>query len=421
MKIIWLLILLLIVNGLTANVFVLNTVSQTISKIDLTNGTVNNAFAYTGLFPNKMATTDEYIYLTNSGDNNIRKIRIETGATILNIQLESYSNPYDILISDNYAYVTGMLTNKVYKIDLNTDSTVAELSVGVAPLGITAYNGLLYVANSGYQYPSYLPGELTVIDLDTFSVLTTIAVPLSPYRMLVDNEGLLHLVCSGNYDDVWGEIALIDTNTLQVIDNIPLTFYPTNIVMTPGNRVYVANAFGGGLFAYDLPDLEIVHDDDNLFSEGGSALAVDSERLWIADAGDFNSNSVISVYDLTENLLTNYQTALGAVDIAFKPVATTVTDNIIIPPIPMLSCYPNPFQNYTEIRYNNPSDHASRELSISIYNLKGQKVRELSTSYGSISWNGKDMSGNRCRPGVYLLKIVDDEGFSQTGKITLIR
>ncbi|MBW6515577.1 MAG: T9SS type A sorting domain-containing protein [Candidatus Cloacimonetes bacterium] len=415
-----LMILTTLITCLVAELFVLNSVSQTISRIDLATESVNNTFALTGLFPNKMAIKDGYIYLTNSGDSNIQVIDIENGSTTVTIQLENYSNPYDLLIHQEYAYVTGMLTDKVYKIDLATNSVVAELTVGVAPLGLIVYNDLLYVANSGYQYPSYLPGELTVIDLEDFSTLTTIPVPLSPYRMIVDNDGFLHLVCSGNYLDVMGEVVVINTDDQEIVEQIPLNTYATNIILSPWNRVYIADAFGAGLLAYDLPDFEIVYDSDDLFSTGGSALAIYEDRLFVADAGDFMSNSIVRIYDAEENFLNSYQTAMGAVDIAFRPSTTNIAEDVIISP-QMFKVYPNPFQAKAEIKVFSDPYGNDEEFEITIYNLRGQRIRKLVTSSFSISWDGKDGSGKLCAPGVYLLKFSNKNGVDQTGKITLIK
>lgn len=424
---------LLAVVSLPAEIFVLNTISQTVSRIDLTTQSVNNTFALTGLYPNKMAVEENYIYLTNSGDNNLRKIEISTGVIETTIALENYSNPYDIVIYESFAYVTGMLTNKVYKLDTLTDNVVDEIAVGVAPTGLLTYNGLLYVANSGFQYPSYHPGELTVIDLQNFSVLTTISVPLNPQRMIVDDDDYLHLVCTGDYGSETGTIVIIDTMNHEVINSIPLTIYPANIAITPLGRVYVGDAFGGGLFAYDTPSLEIVHSCESLFSAGGSAITVYAEYLLVADAAGFVSNSVIRFYNFQEELVESYQSAIGAIDIVFPPFQTDVTDEVIVKPS-FVSLYPNPFRDeITILVAGGSSDRAcnlnanfgeydgGKELTISIYNLKGQLVRRLSTAGNVSSWDGMNDNGESCPAGIYLFRIYHDRVFISSGKITLIR
>jgi hypothetical protein len=69
--------------------------------------------------------------------------------------------------------------------------------------------------------------------------------------------------------------------------------------------------------------------------------------------------------------------------------------------------YPNPFTNYTEIKY---SLNKASKVNISIYNTKGQLVRTLVNSKvkagsQSISWNCKDEYGRQVSSGLYLYKL----------------
>ena len=100
----------------------------------------------------------------------------------------------------------------------------------------------------------------------------------------------------------------------------------------------------------------------------------------------------------------------------------------------MITCYPNPFSTSTTISYNattrlrcaTPWQANSHELSqMSIYNVKGQLVREIlpiTSSPGlpvSVTWDGKDESGKEVSAGVYLYKIDDEDGF--WGKVVRLR
>jgi hypothetical protein len=69
--------------------------------------------------------------------------------------------------------------------------------------------------------------------------------------------------------------------------------------------------------------------------------------------------------------------------------------------------YPNPFNPVTTIAYSLPEDS---QISISIYNIKGQKVKTLVTgtqpagSY-NVSWNGKDECDKDVTSGIYFYKL----------------
>lgn len=69
--------------------------------------------------------------------------------------------------------------------------------------------------------------------------------------------------------------------------------------------------------------------------------------------------------------------------------------------------YPNPFNPSTTISFSIPEDS---EVQISIYNLKGQKIRNLvSQNYQrgiyNVEWDGNNTSGNQAGSGVYLYEL----------------
>ena len=84
--------------------------------------------------------------------------------------------------------------------------------------------------------------------------------------------------------------------------------------------------------------------------------------------------------------------------------------------------YPNPFNPETTIEFALPK---TSKVTMSIYNLTGQLVRELvrseySAGYHRVIWNGLDSRGNMVGSGVYIYTLKADN-FSQTRKMILIR
>ncbi|MFQ5606155.1 MAG: FlgD immunoglobulin-like domain containing protein [bacterium] len=70
--------------------------------------------------------------------------------------------------------------------------------------------------------------------------------------------------------------------------------------------------------------------------------------------------------------------------------------------------YPNPFNPTTEIRYALPDNS---QVTLSIFNLVGQKVRTLvdetqSPGYYSIFWDGKDEFAKDVASGIYVYRII---------------
>ncbi|MDO9577022.1 MAG: T9SS type A sorting domain-containing protein [Candidatus Cloacimonadales bacterium] len=75
-----------------------------------------------------------------------------------------------------------------------------------------------------------------------------------------------------------------------------------------------------------------------------------------------------------------------------------------------LSNYPNPFNPSTMILFNLPEDF-SGQADLSIYNLKGQKIKTLSNLQitqspdHQIVWNGTDQTGQPVSSGIYFYKL----------------
>lgn len=74
---------------------------------------------------------------------------------------------------------------------------------------------------------------------------------------------------------------------------------------------------------------------------------------------------------------------------------------------------PNPFTNSVEIRWTSGENLMTNDqcpMTISIYDVSGKLVRSFSllpphsSLFSSVVWNGKDLSGNEVKPGIYFLK-----------------
>ncbi|MCH7689907.1 MAG: T9SS type A sorting domain-containing protein [candidate division Zixibacteria bacterium] len=84
--------------------------------------------------------------------------------------------------------------------------------------------------------------------------------------------------------------------------------------------------------------------------------------------------------------------------------------------------YPNPFNPITTIEFKLP---IRSNISISIYNMLGQKVKQLvnqefSAGNYRITWDGTTSNGVRASTGVYFYRL-ETESFVQTKKMILLK
>ena len=389
--------------------YVLNSGSETLSRIDLVTSEIDNAFVSLGSMPNRFVCSNDRIYVVNSGDNSIQKIDAATGETITNIFLETSSNPYDLIICEDYLYVTGGLTNQVYKIDLMTDEVIDQVNVGVNPAGLAVMNGKLYVGNTDYMC-NYAACSISVIDLADFTVVNTITTAANPQYLLAD-ENYLHISCTGNWVDMMGSIQIMDIVSEEIIHTIPMGGYCGDLTLTSQGIVYIGDAMNIAVYAYDAASWNVIYDPATPFTPGGSVVEANSENLVIL-GGEWGQNFTVDVYDTNENYITEYQVGLYGTDMKFQPEATPVNDSEIITTL-NVTAYPNPFSS--QIFFSIP-DSRSEITFITIYDIKGRMINEVIPSQNS-TWNGMDQNGNPSPNGIYFSKLITSDNRIQTTKL----
>lgn len=398
------------------NVYVVNSNSQTLSQIDLAEQQVENSFAILGQTPgsapNKIALTQQFAYVVITYENTLEKINLNTGQKVASIYLEDSSYPNDIEIVGNYGYVTGNNSYKLYKVDLETEEMVGSLEVGKAPQGMAVYNDFLYVANTGFDISTYEydPGTVSVIELDDFTVYKTIETSLNPCEFAVVGNKL-HLVCTGNYVDVPGNIEIIDPVEKEVEYTLELGGCPQAIASN-GNKAFIGNAWPAGIYIYDTQNLEVLSTPAENDILGGNSLAAQNGILAAVDAKDYVENSEIYFYDVDSlELLQQYEVGVGASDVKFGLSAVS-NEEIPTPLVQSLSNYPNPFNPETKISF---SLSQASQVGITIFNTKGQKIKQLysgnlASGAHNLIWNGTDNIGNAVASGVYFYRLRTKQG-----------
>jgi len=93
--------------------------------------------------------------------------------------------------------------------------------------------------------------------------------------------------------------------------------------------------------------------------------------------------------------------------ITFRPKVSTLGTEVWDHLNPPLKCYPNPFTSFTNISYMLP---VSEYVTVTIYNLLGERVRSLSSEYQSggehnLVWDGQRDNGQILPSGIYYCKV----------------
>ncbi|MCK4956802.1 MAG: YncE family protein, partial [Candidatus Cloacimonetes bacterium] len=332
------------------NAYVVNSASQTLSKINLESGVVDNKFVtlgqYEGSAPNKIAIVDNFALVVVTYENCVQKINLTTGETVCYISLGDSSFPNDIIVEGAFAFVTGNKSCKLYKINISDNTVVGSVDVGLAPQGLKVVNGNVWVLNTGFVSSGvYETGTVSVVDPADMTVLQTIETSLNPANMVQVNENV-YVVCTGDYGSELGKISVIKTPENTVTETIEIGGTPASIVCV-NNKFYLGNSWPAGVYVYDFINATIESTPEDKVFKGGNFLEMGDEYLAVIDGGDYVQNSSVYLYDLTDNsLVAEYELGVGAVHIKFDSDFSDADEDIIVNTF-KLQNYPNPFNPTT--------------------------------------------------------------------------
>ena len=143
--------------------------------------------------------------------------------------------------------------------------------------------------------------------------------------------------------------------------------------------------------------------DDNPYTLGQDSPCID------AGTTDFSIFNIPDWYEFPPyDLAGNTRIYGNHVDIgAYEWQGQTDIDDLVTVPVFSMSNYPNPFNPSTTITFSIP---ATGRVRVSIYNIKGQKVKdlintEISLGTHKVLWDGKDTNNRDVGSGLYFFKL----------------
>ncbi len=307
--------------------YVLNSLSETVSKINITTGAVTSNIVTIGSdvfsYPNQIVVRDSLAYVIASGTDELQIINLKTETTVNYINTGAFSNPYWMAFYDSqYVYVTLMLKNKVAKIDILSGLIVDEIATGVSPAGIAIYDHKAFVVCSGYDFDTYTfnPSVLAIYDLSDNSLIEALDVGLNAQYAAVDNFGNIHVVATGNYYDINGEVYIINGDSYEIINNFPLGGSPGLINIGPDNVAYIAAAgwsYSGFIFSYNTLTGQIYHNASNPIEIDMNCMAAVPFQDSTIFSASF-STDYINIIDSAGNNQANYAVGDGPVHLDFN-------------------------------------------------------------------------------------------------------
>jgi len=130
-------------------------------------------------------------------------------------------------------------------------------------------------------------------------------------------------------------------------------------------------------------------------------------------------------FNIPENGVIEYIPAdtLLSISILISDNDYSTADNTVVQNTFRMQNYPNPFNPETNINYNIP---AEGKVELSIYNIKGQKVKTLVdetqvSGQHTVVWNGTNNNNKRVSSGVYFYKLEINDSNLLINKMLLLK
>ncbi|MCP4583525.1 MAG: T9SS type A sorting domain-containing protein [candidate division Zixibacteria bacterium] len=405
--------------------FVINGSAETLSRINLETGQVQNHIVTLGAVPNQVICHSEMLYVVNSTSASLMVIDPSDYSIDMEILLPLNSNPWNVAVSGGFAYVTGLATSSVYAVDLTAGSVIDTYEVGLSPEGIVSQGDRLYVTNTGFNPIdfSYGQGSVSILETSSGTELARVNVSKNPQAVEVGPDGLINVICTGNYSSVFGMIYFIDPWEMMAVDSLATGGFPVKFAINSAGIGFIS-AGGwvndGHVYSYDTLDRVLLRGDDNpiLVGTGSYGIAIDSLD-YIYSVGQI-ANSV-SKFNSEGEIIDTYNVGSGPVSIAILDTRTSIDEIAEIPYKCSLNTpYPNPFNSSVVIPYESKTGNT---ITIEIFDIGGRLVKRLSSRsdhsiYNSVIWNGLDMRCQEVVTGIYFARLA---GTNETEKMVLLR
>lgn len=254
-----------------------------------------------GVSPQEVAVSPlgDLIYVSNWDSNEIVVIDPRYRAIQDRITVSCSPSSIAVMPSGTEVLAVCRSTGQVIRVDLVQRKQTATLSVSFPhSVAINPDGRLAYVSRS--MFSSFVD----VIDLATFTRISTITVGRSPQGLIVSPDGKSLYVA--NYGA--GTVSVVDTATNKVKTSFPVAS-PRNFAFSPdGSKLYITNYTGGTVSVVDTATSAVVRTVKVGANPHGIAADSKGTRLYVSN---FSSNS-LSVIDTNTFLpVATVQTGVG--------------------------------------------------------------------------------------------------------------
>ncbi len=252
--------------------------------------------------------TDDRAYIVVNGSNKIEVVNRYTMEQVVTIEGASINNPRYMVVHNGIGYISNWgdaadpNDDFISIIDLATNSVTGIIPVEVGPEKMEVIGDKVYVAMIGAWNTN---NKILVIDTTSNTVVSNIDLGDNPNSMIVDGN-YLYVVSGGiSYpisDETAGRIDKIDisTNTVTATWNFNATEHPYHLTHDGSSFYYSLN---GGVYKWDGIVALPISPENGLDGFYYGMITKDG-LLYALDAGDYQSEGTLKIFDLSSNTQT---------------------------------------------------------------------------------------------------------------------
>ena len=262
-----------------------------------------------------MTIIDDNAYIMVNGSSKIEVASVDFMYSVATIQ-GSVSPRYMAKVSDSKAYVTDWGINGVQVIDLLTNKISSTIACGAGPEGIAITNDFAYVCNLG---GFGLDNTVSVIDIETDIVVSTLEVGDRPNSAVVDVNGAVWVLTEGytEYDSDWNVVSETTGNLVKIVNNaIEATYsfevgnHPEDLVINDaGSTLYYSDgSWSKAVYAFAIADNELPT--TALINKSFYGLGCANGYIYGTDAVDFTQNGWSYKYTTEGTIIDSVQVGI---------------------------------------------------------------------------------------------------------------
>jgi hypothetical protein len=278
---------------------VINGLSETLTLIDRAGDSLVPNVLTLGLAPNRIRLAGDELLVVNSISDDVWVVDPESFAISRSIKFPDGDNPWDVVaIDDTLCAISMLVAGNVALANYASGDTLGRIATGKSPEGMIVVGNNLWVANTGFDFGTFLydPGTVSVVNAYTRVPVATIGVGTNPQALLRVSDGTIHVLCTGNYFDRFGIVYVIDPSTLDVVDSLSLGGSPGDLISSAGGIACVAAggwADSGEVYRYDALSRTLLNGAANPWHSGQGVTALLARQEGGVYALCFNADLVV--------------------------------------------------------------------------------------------------------------------------------